>query len=53
MDTHGQESLRETGTRAGPEKGETAGTGDLGGVEGGKASAGGDNGQRCRVDFDR
>ena len=53
MDTHGQASLRETGTWAEPDKGETAGTGDLGGVEGGKASAGGDSGQRCRVDFDR
>ena len=41
------------GTRAGPDKGTTAGTGDSGGVEEGKAAAGGDSRQRCRVDFDR
>ena len=53
METHRQESLCETGTQAGPDKGTTAGTGNLGCVEGGKAAAGGDSGQRCRVDFDR
>ena len=53
VETHQKEIICEEGTWAVPHKGTTAGTGNLGCVEGGKAAAGGDSGKRCRVDFDR